>query len=39
MRATHQLAPVGFPGRNLILAGHSQVNGIHHDAVPRRSSG
>lgn len=31
---TYKLSAVSFPCRNLILAGHRQMNSIDHDTVP-----
>jgi len=31
----YQFPPVRFPGRDLILTGHGQMDGVHHYTVPR----
>lgn len=35
----YKFPTIRLPGRNLILAGHGQVNGIDHHAIPRRLCG
>ena len=35
----YEFPAIRFPGRDLILARHGQMDGVHHDAVPRRLRG
>lgn len=34
-RLTYQFSTIRFPGGNLILAGHGEMDGVHHHAVTR----
>lgn len=33
LKLTHKFSTVCFPSRNLVFAGHSEVNSVHHDTV------
>jgi len=37
--STHEFSTVRFPGRDLVLTGHGQMNGVDHHAIPRRLCG
>ena len=39
MRSAYEFPTVRLPGRYLVLAGHGQVDGVDHHAVPRRLRG
>jgi len=37
--STYEFSTVRFPSRDLVLAGHGQMNGIDHHTIPRRLCG
>ena len=39
MATAYKLPTICLPRRNLVLVRHCEIDGIHHDAVPRSLSG
>lgn len=37
VQKTYQLPTIGFPGRDLIFAGHREMDRVHHHTISGRS--